>query len=177
MGFKIHHHNDWLFHSRCSAFEPIAPLKNKKTATLCGYHTKLVTHGRLERPTPWLKVRCSTNWANGSDKIFIDRILIVNFSDSIMDKFSIKMRLLYHCRFAHAQLPTNFRYEIGIKLWWEKMDSNHRRRRQRIYSPPPLATRAFSHWFFCKKMELMNGLEPLTCWLQISCSANWATSA
>ena len=23
----------------------------------------------------------------------------------------------------------------------------------------------------------MNGLEPLTCWLQISCSANWATSA
>ena len=23
----------------------------------------------------------------------------------------------------------------------------------------------------------MNGLEPLTCWLQVSCSANWATSA
>ena len=28
-----------------------------------------------------------------------------------------------------------------------------------------------------KKMELMMGLEPATCWLQISCSANWATSA
>ena len=26
----------------------------------------LVTHPRLERGTPWLKVRCSTDWANGS---------------------------------------------------------------------------------------------------------------
>ena len=26
-------------------------------------------------------------------------------------------------------------------------------------------------------LKPMNGLEPLTCWLQISCSANWATSA
>ena len=25
----------------------------------------LVSRGRLELPTPWLKVRCSTNWANG----------------------------------------------------------------------------------------------------------------
>ena len=46
-----------------------------------------------------------------------------------------------------------------------------------------------SSWaaFFCLQMlfafavisdlKPMNGLEPLTCWLQISCSANWATSA
>ena len=26
-------------------------------------------------------------------------------------------------------------------------------------------------------MELVRGLEPPTCWLQVSCSANWATSA
>ena len=26
--------------------------------------------------------------------------------------------------------------------WWREMDSNHRRLSQRIYSPPPLATRA-----------------------------------
>ena len=26
----------------------------------------VVTHRRLELRTPWLKVRCSTNWANGS---------------------------------------------------------------------------------------------------------------
>ena len=30
---------------------------------------------------------------------------------------------------------------------------------------------------FVKKMELVDGLEPPTCWLQISCSTNWATPA
>ena len=51
------------------------------------------------------------------------------------------------------------------------MDSNHWSRRQQIYSLPPLATRELSH------MELVMGLEPATCWLQISCSTNWATPA
>lgn len=37
------------------------------------------------------------------------------------------------------------------------MDSNHRSETQQIYSLPPLATREFLH------MELVNGLEPLTC--------------
>ena len=45
------------------------------------------------------------------------------------------------------------------------VDSNHRRRCQQIYSLSPLATREISH------MELVNGVEPSTCWLQISCSA------
>ena len=29
--------------------------------------------------------------------------------------------------------------------WWREMDSNHRSRRQQIYSLPPLAAREFSH--------------------------------
>ena len=29
--------------------------------------------------------------------------------------------------------------------WWRRVDSNHCRRSQRIYSPPPLATRALLH--------------------------------
>ena len=36
-------------------------------------------------------------------------------------------------------------------LWWERVDSNHRSRRQQIYSLPPLATREHSH------MQLKNG--------------------
>ena len=55
-------------------------------------------------------------------------------------------------------------------FWWERVDSNHRRRSQQIYSLPPLATRELS-------LELVMGLEPATCWLQISCSPNWATPA
>ena len=42
---------------------------------------------------------------------------------------------------------------------------------RQIYSLFPLATREPHH------MELAMGLEPATCWLQISCSASWATPA
>ena len=40
-----------------------------------------------------------------------------------------------------------------------------------------MATREFSHMNENKIMELVDGLEPPTCWLQISCSTNWATPA
>ncbi len=53
---------------------------------------------------------------------------------------------------------------------WMEKDSNLRSRRQQIYSLPPLATREPIH-------KPLTGLEPVTCWLQISCSANWATTA
>ena len=40
--------------------------------------------------------------------------------------------------------------------WWRRMDSNHRSRRQQIYSLPPLAARELL-------LELVMGLEPTTC--------------
>ena len=42
--------------------------------------------------------------------------------------------------------------------------------------PADLQSVPFGHSGICP-LKPMNGLEPLTCWLQISCSANWATSA
>ena len=36
-----------------------------------------------------------------------------------------------------------------ISIWWGKMDSNHRRRSQQIYSLSPLATREFPHIELC----------------------------
>ena len=33
--------------------------------------------------------------------------------------------------------------KISVQLWWGKVDSNHRRHRQQIYSLSPLATREF----------------------------------
>ena len=57
---------------------------------------------------------------------------------------------------------------ISIKLnfkWWGRTDSNHRSESQQIYSLPPLATRELPH------LELHVGVEPTTCWLQVSCSA------
>ena len=51
-------------------------------------------------------------------------------------------------------------------FWWGMVDSDHRSHRQQIYSLPPLAAREFP-----PIMELVIGVEPTTCWLQISCSA------
>ena len=68
-------------------------------------------------------------------------------------------------------------------LWWGKVDSNHRRQCQQIYSLSPLATREFPHILNCLlfafrfvgpigfaaelcaagMVELVDGLEPPTC--------------
>ncbi len=85
--------------------------------------------------------------------------LFARLSDSLKN-----VHFLRSCIFGSLLIPTELMgHDKIVNKWWEKMVSNHRRRRQRIYSPPPLATRAFSHLIFDKKMELMNGLEPLTC--------------
>ena len=75
-----------------------------------------------------------------------------------------------------------------LKREWAEVDSNHRSKLQQIYSLSPLATRESAHlkrsiWNWLILILKINwekpmiGLEPITCWLQISCSANWATSA
>ena len=53
---------------------------------------------------------------------------------------------------------------FSLFCWWRMVDSNHRSRWQQIYSLPPLAAREILH------MELVIGIEPTTCWLQVSCS-------
>ena len=60
-----------------------------------------------------------------------------------------------------------------VFCWWGKLDSDQRSQWQQIYSLPPLAAREIPHIRsrFAKPMELVNGVEPSTCWLQISCSA------
>ena len=44
--------------------------------------------------------------------------------------------------------------------WWERVDSNHRRRCQQIYSLPPLATREHSHIKFAKKWSWWTDSNP-----------------
>lgn len=44
-------------------------------------------------------------------------------------------------------------------LWWERVDSNHRSRRQQIYSLPHLTALELSHIH----LELVDGFEPPTC--------------
>ena len=68
-------------------------------------------------------------------------------------------------------------WNINTYFQWAEVDSNHRSKLQQIYSLSPLATRESTHNQYFAFKEPMIGLEPITCWLQISCSANWATSA
>ena len=56
--------------------------------------------------------------------------------------------------------------------WWRGLDSNQRSETRQIYSLLPLATREPLHI-----LELAIGLEPTTCWLQVSCSTCWAMPA
>ena len=59
------------------------------------------------------------------------------------------------------------RHTAHLISWWERVDSNHRSRRQQIYSLPPLATRERSpiqlSVALLKQVELVDGLEPPTC--------------
>ena len=65
-----------------------------------------------------------------------------------------------------------------IKLWWWEKDSNLRRQK-----PADLQSALVGHLSISpnkkvfKTVELDMGLEPATCWLQISCSTNWANPA
>ena len=64
-----------------------------------------------------------------------------------------------------------YQYFVFYKWWWKK-DSNLRSR-----PTTDLQSAPFGHSGIPPLVELMIGLEPITCWLQVSCSANWATPA
>ena len=52
-----------------------------------------------------------------------------------------------------SRKPGRFR----VRVWWGKVDSNHRRRCQQIYSLSPLATREFPHIpFACSESQTMD---------------------
>ena len=124
----------------------------------------------IEPVTRGFSVLCSTDWA----------IWALSSGDRI---WTYDLRVMSPTSFQPAPPRDSMLYMICFllrkysrKRKWMEVDSNHRSNLQQIYSLSPLATRESIH------MELysikpMIGLEPITCWLQISCSANWATSA
>ena len=130
----------------------------------------------IEPVTRGFSVLCSTDWAIWALSLFSE----ASSGDRI---WTYDLRVMSPTSFQTAPPRDIMLYMICFLLrkysWkrkWMEVDSNHRSKLQQIYSLSPLATRESIH------MELysikpMIGLEPITCWLQISCSANWATSA
>ena len=65
----------------------------------------------------------------------------------------------------------------NLRFAWEQMDSNHRSRKQQIYSLPHLATLEYSRTIIFIKLPVIKlsreplvGFEPTTPRLQITCS-------
>ena len=76
--------------------------------------------------------------------------------------------LLY--QLSYLGLNTIYLWNCGSRIWTCDL---------RVMSPTSFQTAPSRDMKLIISIEIkpMIGLEPITCWLQISCSANWATSA
>ena len=133
----------------------ILMLYYRKTLKDKGLISLMVPRMRLERMTLWLKVKCSTNWANEA----LNKIYVAASARFELANATVKVWCLT------AWLRGNFR-------WWKEMESNHRTRRNRF-----TVCRVWPLRYPSVEMVPKAGLEPATYWLQVSCSTSWAISA
>lgn len=96
----------------------------------------LVIHPRFERGTPWLKVTCSANWANGPYLIDLD--IILHFTSFVND-FSKKIWLGRQDLNLRMRESKSRALPLGYApIWGEWWDSNPR--------PPEPQSGALSNW-------------------------------
>ena len=115
----------------------------------------MVPRWRFELQTLWLKVKCSTDWANEAYNLVAPaRFELTNATVKVW------------C------LTAWLRGNNQTKKWWRDMDLNHGTLRNRF-----TVCRVWPLRYPSKKMVPKTGIEPVTYWLQVSCSTNWAISA
>ena len=161
-------------------------------------------HRGFEPRTTWLKVKCSTDWANAPWKYFVFNAQSRNRTSDTR----IFSPLLYQLSYLglscgnriwtydlRVMSPTSFQTApsrdifLSLHLFPWRMGRGG-------FEPPKhvaadLQSVPFGHsgiypfllyilFYIASHIPMrkpMIGLEPITCWLQVSCSANWATSA
>ena len=146
-------------------------------------------HRGFEPRTTWLKVKCSTNWANIP---FAFQILIwkcpVPESNQRHEDFqssALPTELTGHelrgqdlnlrpSGYEPDELPDCSTPRYNIKFWLGGEGFEPSKQFAADLQSVPFGHSGIHQYLFFKPMI---GLEPITCWLQISCSANWATSA
>ena len=134
----------------------------------------MVTRGRFERPTLWLKVKCSTNWANGSQVVPTIGIepttywLQVSCSTNWAKSAFKWWRLTDSNRWPSACKADALPTELNLQKWWLVRDSNPW---MHAWKACELTVSPTSH------MALEVGLEPTTDRLTADCSTNWAIQA
>ena len=106
----------------------------------------------------------------------------MNFAPIRVSEYFTFARQIFHSEAISLARRANFveksthlsSRQMRAFFWWGMVDSDHRSQWQQIYSLPPLAAREIpqiSVPLLRNRLELVNGVEPSTCWLQISCSA------
>ena len=130
----------------------------------------------IEPVTRGFSVLCSTNWAIWAYKT-VNKLLSCGSRIWTYD-----LRVMSPTSFQTApSRDMKFRISISSDRKWMEVDSNHRSYRSRFTVCPlwPLGNPSIKLFNseLLESCKPMIGLEPITCWLQISCSANWATSA
>ena len=134
---------------------------------------------RIELTTSSLPRKCSTtepqrpfpssNWSGrpGSNwpPIAWKAIALPN---ELLPQFKSFKELFFHQPFVHAVRPASYK-----KIGGQSRVRTYVLVREQIYSLSPLTTRPSAP----NLTEPEMGLEPATCWLQISCSTNWAIPA
>ena len=115
----------------------------------------LVSRWGFEPQTPWLKVKCSTGWASETYNKKIGCLGWIRTS-GMQESKSCALPLGYEAKF-----------QVVERGGFEPPNP-----KEQIYSLPRLAS-SLSLQLVVPK----TGIEPVTYWLQVSCSTNWAISA
>ena len=136
--------------------------------------TTFMSHRGLEPRTTWLKVKCSTTWANGpkhkkclvpeSNQRHEDfqssalpteltrqkkRVAGTGFEPVTFGLWARRASRLLHPAILNYKTKLIILYAKNKNIWliskWMEVDSNHRSNLQQIYSLSPLATRESIH--------------------------------
>ena len=124
----------------------------------------------IEPATRGFSVRCSTNWAIWASHTVASgyRCLRRSSGDRI---WTCNLRVMS---------PTSFRIALPRVVSTREVGGDgfepSKQFAADLQSVPFGHSGIHPYWFF-KDQKPTIGIEPITCWLQISCSANWATSA
>ena len=135
---------------------PIPPLR--QGIKICANNKQiLVTRWRFELQTPWLKVKCSTGWASESYVKFkwLPRL----------DSNQRNARVKVLCLTTWLRGNNLYVYILRQTIMVERDGVEPSNPKEQIYSLPRLTTSLSLHTLVPK-----TGIEPVTYWLQVSCS-------